>query len=79
MLHVVGARPSIVASVPVVAAFKARDATCEPRDLRFEAVLIHTDQRRDGLLSRISFDRLGMPRAGAVRLPLLRPASMLYG
>ena len=61
VLHVVGARPNFVKMAPVVAAIEARNATCGPRDLRFEQVLVHTGQHYAEILSGVFLDQLALP------------------
>ena len=54
VLSVVGTRPNIVKTAPIVAAL-ARDAE------RFEPVLVHTEQHYDATMSRLFLEQLGVP------------------
>ena len=54
VLSVVGTRPNIVKTAPIVASL-ARDAE------RFEPVLVHTEQHYDATMSRLFLEQLGVP------------------
>ena len=60
VVYVVGTRPNVVKTAPVVAAGEAWNASAGAEDLRFEQTLVHTGQHYDALLSDVFFEQLGL-------------------